>query len=108
VPIGCRLDSEVARQAGGGEEVLRRDCGVYVAGDGDEFSRVQSDEGALVFSGVVQGFSTPPLLLMIMLMTNSRKIMGNRVNTFWLNVLGWITTVAIFAASIGLVVTWFL
>jgi len=26
---------------------------------------------ALVFSGVVQGFSTPPLLLMIMLMTNS-------------------------------------
>lgn len=63
---------------------------------------------ALVFSGVVQGFSTPPLLLMIMLMTNSRKIMGNRVNTFWLNVLGWITTVAIFAASIGLVVTWFL
>src|SRR4029079_15116661 len=63
---------------------------------------------ALVFSGVVQGFSTPPLLLMIMLMTNSRRIMGNRVNTFWLNVLGWITTVAIFAASIGLVVTWFL
>ena len=49
MPIGCRLDSEVARQAGGGEEVLRRDCGVYVAGDVDEFSRVQSDEGARVF-----------------------------------------------------------
>ena len=63
---------------------------------------------ALVFSGVVQGFSTPPLLLLIMLMTNNRKIMGNRVNTFWLNVLGWITTGAIFAATIGLVVTWFI
>ena len=63
---------------------------------------------ALVFSGVVQGFSTPPLLLMIMLMTNSRKIMRNRVNTLGLNILGWITTVAIFAATIGLVVTWFL
>ena len=62
---------------------------------------------ALVFSGVVQGFSTPPLLLLIMLMTNSPEIMGPRVNTFWLNVLGWLTTVAIFAASIGLVVTWF-
>ena len=62
---------------------------------------------ALVYSGIVQGFSTPPLLLLIMLMTNNRKIMGPRVNTFWLNVLGWITTVAIFAASIGLVVTWF-
>jgi Mn2+/Fe2+ NRAMP family transporter len=62
---------------------------------------------ALVFSGIVQGFSTPPLLLLIILMTNNRKIMGKRVNTFWLNVLGWTTTVAIFAASIGLIVTWF-
>jgi Mn2+/Fe2+ NRAMP family transporter len=63
---------------------------------------------ALVFSGVVQGFSTPPLLLMIMLMTNSRRIMGDRVNTRGLNILGWITTAAIFAATIGLVITWFL
>lgn len=63
---------------------------------------------ALVFSGIVQGFSTTPLLLLIMLMTNNRRIMGSRVNTFWLNVLGWITTVAIFAASIGLIVTWFI
>jgi len=62
---------------------------------------------ALVYSGIVQGFSTPPLLLLIMLITNNRRIMGNRVNTFWMNVLGWITTAAIFAASIGLVASWF-
>lgn len=49
---------------------------------------------ALVFSGIVQGFSTPPLLLLIMLITNNRKIMGQRVNRFGLNLLGWITTVA--------------
>jgi Mn2+/Fe2+ NRAMP family transporter len=60
---------------------------------------------ALVFSGIVQGFSTPPLLLLIMLMTNNRKIMGNRVNTRGLNILGWVTTAAIFAASIGLLMT---
>ncbi|HKY44566.1 MAG TPA: divalent metal cation transporter [Pyrinomonadaceae bacterium] len=63
---------------------------------------------ALVFSGVVQGFSTPPLLLLIMLMTNNRKIMGDRVNGLGLNILGWITTAAIFAATIGLVITWFM
>lgn len=63
---------------------------------------------ALVFSGIVQGFSTPPLLLMIMLMTNNRRIMGPRVNSLGLNILGWITTAAIFAASIGLVTSWFL
>src|SRR5215204_7775475 len=62
---------------------------------------------ALVYSGIVQGFSTPPLLLLIMLMTNSRKIMGNRVNSLGLNIFGWVTVLAIFSASTGLVVTWF-
>jgi Mn2+/Fe2+ NRAMP family transporter len=61
---------------------------------------------ALVWSGIVQGFSTPPLLLLIMLMTNNRKIMGSHVNSFWLNVLGWTTTAAIFSASLGLLYTW--
>jgi NRAMP (natural resistance-associated macrophage protein)-like metal ion transporter len=61
---------------------------------------------AMVFSGVVQGFSTPPLLLLIMLMTNNPKVMGEQVNGRWINLLGWITTAAIFAATAGLVVTW--
>ncbi|MEN3289504.1 MAG: hypothetical protein V7634_3804 [Bradyrhizobium sp.] len=63
---------------------------------------------ALVWSGIVQGFSTPPLLLLIMLMTNNRKIMGDKVNSGWINALGWTTTIVVFAASTVLVVTWFL
>jgi NRAMP (natural resistance-associated macrophage protein)-like metal ion transporter len=63
---------------------------------------------ALVYSGVVQGFSTPPLLLLILLMTNSRRIMGAKTNSWPLNVLSTVTVAAIFAASAGLVVTWFL
>lgn len=63
---------------------------------------------ALVWSGIVQGFSTPPLLLLIMLMTNNRKIMGDKVNSGWMNALGWITTTAVFSASLGLLATWFL
>ena len=62
---------------------------------------------ALVFAGIVQGFSTPPLMLLIMLMTNNRKIMGEHVNSTRLNVLGWLTTVAIFLASLTLIITWF-
>lgn len=61
---------------------------------------------ALVWSGIVQGFSTPPLMLLIMLMTNNRKIMGDRVNKPALNVLGWLTTAAIWAASLALLWTW--
>ncbi|RRA47352.1 Nramp family divalent metal transporter [Acidipila sp. EB88] len=58
---------------------------------------------ALVVAGIVQGFSTPPLMLLIMLMCNRRSIMGDRVNGRAINVLGWITTALIFAASVCLV-----
>ena len=44
---------------------------------------------ALVFSGIVQGFSTPPLLLLIMLMTNNRKIMGHDVVLVTFRAPGW-------------------
>ena len=61
---------------------------------------------ALVWAGIIQGFSTPPLMLLIMRMTNNKKIMGNRVNGRAINVLGWITTIAIFGASVGLIIAW--
>jgi Mn2+/Fe2+ NRAMP family transporter len=61
----------------------------------------------LVTAGIVQGFSTPPLMLLILLMTNDRRIMGDRVNGRAINILGGITTAAIFAATLCLVWTWF-
>jgi len=63
---------------------------------------------ALVYSGIVQGFSTPPLLLFILLVTGSRRLMGDKANGASLKALGWTTVVAIFSASAGLVVSWFL
>lgn len=61
---------------------------------------------ALVWAGIVQGFSTPFLLLLIMLLTSNHKIMGRWTNTRAMNVLGWTTTVLIFAALVGLIVSW--
>lgn len=61
---------------------------------------------ALIWAGIVQGFSTPTLLLLIMLMTNRRSIMGERVNGLGINLLGGITTAATFAATVALVITW--
>ena len=61
---------------------------------------------ALVLAGIVQGFSTPALMLLIMRMTNNPAIMGKRVNGRAINILGWITTVATFAATLGLVISW--
>jgi NRAMP (natural resistance-associated macrophage protein)-like metal ion transporter len=62
---------------------------------------------ALVWSGVVQGFSVPPLLLLMMLLTNDKSVMGGRVNSRVTNTLGWITTIATFAVTACLVVSWF-
>src|SRR5690606_14359503 len=62
----------------------------------------------LVYAGIVQVFSAPPLFLLIVLMTNNRTIMGDSTNSFGLNVLAIVTLVAIFAASLGLVLTWLL
>jgi Mn2+/Fe2+ NRAMP family transporter len=61
---------------------------------------------ALVIAGIVQGFSTPPLMLLIMVMTNRRSIMGEQVNGLAANILGWITTAVISSASFFLLFSW--
>jgi Mn2+/Fe2+ NRAMP family transporter len=61
---------------------------------------------ALVFAGIVQGFSTPPLMLLIMIMMNRRKVMGDKTNTVLVNVFGWMTTAVMFAATGALIYTW--
>lgn len=63
---------------------------------------------ALVWSGIVQGFSVPPLLLIILLMTNDRQLMGERLNGRLTNILGWSTFAITFLAAICLVLMWFL
>ncbi len=61
----------------------------------------------LVWSGIVQGFSVPPLLFMMMVLANDREVMGKRVNGRLANLLGWATTGITFPATACLVVTWF-
>lgn len=61
----------------------------------------------LVWAGVVQGLSAPPLMLLLMLLTRRRDVMGDATNGLLLTILGWATTVAIFAAAAGLIWTAF-
>ncbi|MBV9894336.1 MAG: Nramp family divalent metal transporter [Chloroflexi bacterium] len=60
---------------------------------------------ALFWTAVINGFVAPPLLVLIMLVSNNRDIMGERTNGLWLNVMGWAATIVMAAAAIGLVVT---
>jgi Mn2+/Fe2+ NRAMP family transporter len=62
---------------------------------------------ALVWSGIVQGFSVPPLLLIMMVLTNRKSVMGARVNSRSTNILGWSTTLVTFLCTLALVASWF-
>ena len=61
---------------------------------------------ALFWTAVLNGFLAPPLLVVIMLVSNNRAVMGKRVNSLPINVLGWATAALMFAAAVALVVTW--
>jgi NRAMP (natural resistance-associated macrophage protein)-like metal ion transporter len=61
---------------------------------------------ALFWTSVINGFMAPPLLVVIMQIANNRDIMGERVNGWGLNVLGWLTAGVMFAAAARLILTW--
>jgi NRAMP (natural resistance-associated macrophage protein)-like metal ion transporter len=60
---------------------------------------------ALFWTAIINGFLAPPLLVVILLMARNQRIMGQRVNGWAVNVLGWITAFVMFAAAIGLIAT---
>jgi len=59
---------------------------------------------ALVVTAVINGLLSAPLLVLVMLVANNRKVMGERTNGWRLNILGWGTTAVVAIAGIGLVV----
>ena len=60
---------------------------------------------ALVLSAVLNGLLAPPLLVLVMLVSNDRAVMGERTNGPLLNVVGWATTLAMAIAALALIIT---
>ncbi len=60
---------------------------------------------ALVLIAVLNGIVAAPLIVLVMLVSNSRTAMGERTNGRLLNVVGWVTAIVMGAAAIGLIVT---
>jgi NRAMP (natural resistance-associated macrophage protein)-like metal ion transporter len=59
----------------------------------------------LFWSAVLNGLLAPPLMVLVMLVGNNRKIMGPHTNGPWLNGLGWTATVLMAAAAIAFFAT---
>lgn len=54
---------------------------------------------ALIYSGLANGIIAPVILVLIVLMSNSRKIMGERVSHPLINLVGWVIVCAMAAAG---------
>lgn len=54
----------------------------------------------LVYASVLNGIVSPILMVIILLIANDEKIMGQYKNTFWSNFFGWLITILIFLASV--------
>ena len=61
---------------------------------------------ALFWTAVINGVLAPPLLVMIMLVSNNRKVMGDRVNGRLTNFIGWTAVAVMSAAALGMFLTW--
>jgi NRAMP (natural resistance-associated macrophage protein)-like metal ion transporter len=58
----------------------------------------------LFTTAVINGVLAPPLILIVLLLTGDRKVMGTAVNSRTAAVLGWITFVVMVVAALGLAV----
>ena len=59
----------------------------------------------LFWSAVINGLLAPPLILLVILLTSSRKVMGEHVNSPVLKSLGWATFAVLTAAAVGMLIT---
>jgi len=60
----------------------------------------------LFWSAVLNGVLAPPLIVIVLLLTNDKKVMGARKNPRLLSVLGWITVVVMTSATVAMFATW--
>ena len=63
---------------------------------------------ALIYSAVLNGLVAPVILVMIILLSNNKKIMGKYVNSGLTLILGWIITLIMVAAGLGTIASLFI
>ena len=63
---------------------------------------------ALYWSAVINGVVAPPVMIVMMLMTANRRVMGQFVICGWLRYLGWTSTAAMVFCVVGMAAFWIL
>jgi len=58
----------------------------------------------LFYSAVLNGILAPPLIVLVVLLTSDRAVMGEWVNPVWMRILGWFTAAVMTVAALALFV----
>ena len=58
----------------------------------------------LFYSAVINGVLAPPLIVLVTMLTSDHEVMGERVNSTWLKIIGWTTAAVMAAASVAMIV----
>lgn len=61
---------------------------------------------ALFWTAVINGVVAPPLLIVVMLVSNNKRVMGTRTNGLVTNIIGCLAAIVMFAAAIAMFATW--
>lgn len=59
----------------------------------------------LYYTAILNGLCAPPLMILIMLITNNKKIMGEHTNSTFSNIMGWIITLIMGVSAVSLILT---
>jgi NRAMP (natural resistance-associated macrophage protein)-like metal ion transporter len=79
-------------------------AGAMVVGLALDFARMNAVK-MLFWSAVVNGVLAPPLVVLVVLLSSDRTVMGSRTNSRVAMVLGWICAAVMSAAAVALLIT---
>ena len=60
---------------------------------------------ALIYSAVVNGLVAPVVLVLIVILSASKKVMGDRRNGVWTQTVGWLTTILMTVAGVATIIS---
>ena len=69
-----------------------------------DFARLNAVK-MLFWSAILNGLLAPPLVVMVVLLTSDRRVMGSRVNSWSMKWLGWVCAAIMSAAAVALLAT---
>ncbi|PJA90238.1 MAG: iron transporter [Candidatus Magasanikbacteria bacterium CG_4_9_14_3_um_filter_32_9] len=61
----------------------------------------------LYYTAVLNGVVAPPLMIMLMLISNNKKILGEHINKRFSNIAGWVITAIMSVCALALLITLF-